>query len=88
MRMLFLAFALCALTSLLCAVLLFRAYARTRAPLLLWSGICFLGLFANNVLLIVDVQVLPSVDLAVWRSLPAVVGLAALVYGLVWEGDR
>jgi hypothetical protein len=78
-------FVLCALTSLACAVLLLRGYARTRVRLLLWSGICFVGLFLNNVLLIVDVRVVPDVDLSVWRSLPALAGVALLVYGLVWE---
>ena len=45
---------LCALTSLACAVLLLRGYFRTRARLLLWTGLCFAGLFINNMLLIVD----------------------------------
>jgi hypothetical protein len=79
-------FVLCALTSLACAVLLLRGYFRTRARLLLWTGLCFTGLFVNNVLLIVDSRT-PNVDLSVWRSLPAVAGLALLVYGLIWEAD-
>ena len=80
-------FVLCALTSLACAVLLLRGYFRTRARLLLWTGLCFAGLFVNNVLLIVDSQT-PNVDLSVWRSLPAVAGLALLVYGLIWDADQ
>jgi hypothetical protein len=79
-------FVLCALTSLACGVLLLRSYARTRARLLLWTGLCFSGLFINNLLLIVDSRT-PNVDLSVWRSLPAVAGLALLVYGLVWDAD-
>ena len=79
-------FVLCALTSLACAVLLLRGYFRTRARLLLWTGLCFAGLFVNNVLLIVDSRT-PNVDLSVWRSLPAVAGLALLVYGLIWDAD-
>jgi hypothetical protein len=80
-----LVYALCALTSLLCMVLLVRGYRRSRARLLLWTAVCFAGLALNNVLLFVDLQVVPSVDLSVWRSLPALVGLLALIYGLVWE---
>jgi hypothetical protein len=80
-------FVLCALTSLACAVLLLRGYFRTRARLLLWTGLCFAGLCINNVLLIVDSRT-PNVDLSVWRSLPAVAGLALLVYGLIWDADQ
>jgi hypothetical protein len=78
-------YVLCALTSALCAVLLLRRYAQTRVRLLLWSGLCFIGLALNNLLLIVDVHVVPEVDLSIVRALPAVVGVALLIYGLVWE---
>lgn len=80
-----LVYALCALTSLACAVLLLRGYGRSRVRLLLWSGLCFAGLATNNVLLLVDKQLVPSVDLSLWRSLPALAGVALLLYGLVWE---
>ena len=80
-----LVYALCALTSLACAVLLLRGYATSRARLLLWSGLCFAGLAANNVLLLIDKRVVPTVDLSLWRSLPALAGVALLLYGLVWE---
>jgi hypothetical protein len=80
-----LVYALCALTSLACAVLLLRGYAASRARLLLWSGLCFAGLAANNVLLLIDKRVVPTVDLSLWRSLPALAGVALLLYGLVWE---
>jgi len=78
---------LCALTSAACAVLLWRGYRRSRARLLLWSSLCFWGFFLNNVLLIVDVQLVPDVDLSFWRSVPTAVGLALLLYGLVWDAD-
>ena len=80
-----LVYALCALTSLACAVLLLRGYASTRARLLLWSGLCFAGLAANNVLLLIDKRLVPTVDLSMWRTLPALAGVALLLYGLVWE---
>jgi hypothetical protein len=78
-------YALCALTSLAIAVLLLRGWRRTRARLLFWSGLCFVGLFLNNLLLVVA---LPGVSLEaqhVWRGAPALAGLALLIYGLVWE---
>ena len=81
-------YVLCALTSLACAVLLLRGYRRSRVRLLLWSGLCFLGFFLNNVLLFVDLRVVPQVDLAVIRLLPAVIGIGMLLYGLIWEGER
>jgi hypothetical protein len=80
-----LVYALCALTSLACAVLLLRGYAAGRVRLLLWSGLCFAGLALNNVLLLVDKRLVPAVDLSLWRTLPAVAGVALLLYGLVWE---
>jgi hypothetical protein len=76
---------LCAATSLACALLLGRGYRHNRLRLLLWSGLCFLGLTAENIFLFVDMIVVPQVDLSVYRSLPAVVGVAALLYGLVWD---
>jgi hypothetical protein len=80
-----LVYALCALTSLACAVLLLRGYRSSRARLLLWSGLCFAGLAANNVILLIDKRVVPTMDLSLWRSLPALAGVAILLYGLVWE---
>ena len=78
-------YALCALTSMACAFLLLRGYRRNRVPLLLWTALCFSGLALNNVLLFIDVRVVPAVDLSVWRSLPALVGVGFLIYGLVWK---
>jgi uncharacterized protein DUF5985 len=76
---------LCALTSLLCSWLLLQGYRRSRTRLLLWSGLCFAGFFVNNVLLIVDLRVLPERDLSIIRILPVLVGLALLIYGMVWD---
>jgi hypothetical protein len=78
-------YALCALTSIACAWLLLRGYSRTRVRLLLWSGLCFSGLALNNILLFIDVRMLPDVDLSIIRTIPAVAGVLLLIYGLVWE---
>jgi hypothetical protein len=79
---------LCALTSLLCAWQLLRAYRQSRTRLLLWSGLCFVGFFLNNLLLILDLRVMPERDLSLIRTLPVLLGLALLIYGLVWDADR
>ena len=76
---------LCAVASLVCAILLWRGYRQSGARLLRWSAICFVGLFLNNVLLIIDTHVLPQMDLALVRMIPALLGALALVYGLVWD---
>ena len=76
---------LCILTSLVCAVLLVRGWLATRVRLLLWSALCFIGLALNNILLFVDVRVLPETDLSVVRTLPALAGVLILLFGLVWE---
>ena len=78
-------YALCVITSALCAVLLLRGYARSRVALLLWAGLCFIGLAVNNLLLFVDVQIVPDIDLSAWRTLPALAGVLLLIYGMVEE---
>lgn len=76
---------LCALTSFLCAVFLYRGYRRNPSRLLMWSAICFVGLALNNILLYIDVIILPypEYDLSVPRSIPALAGLLCLVWGLI-----
>ncbi|MEO8575968.1 MAG: DUF5985 family protein [Gemmatimonadales bacterium] len=76
---------LCAVTSFACAFLLFRGYRRTSVRLLLWSGLCFTGFFINNIILIIDLRLLPEQDLSVIRSLPLLAGISCLLYGLTAE---
>ena len=78
-------YALCALTSVVCAILLLRGYGSSRTRLLFWAGLCFVGFAINNILLFVDLVLLPDVDLFLWRTLPALAGILLLIYGLVWE---
>jgi hypothetical protein len=80
---------LCALTSLTCAALLLRSYRKTRYRLLLWSGLCFVGLALNNVSLIFDKLVIGArMDLSLLTKVPALVGLGLFIFGLVWEDER
>ena len=82
-----LVYVLCAVTSLLSAVLLIRSYLATRTRLLLWSSICFTGLALNNIGLVVD-KATPDLDLSLARTLPALVGMLVLLYGLIWDSRR
>lgn len=79
---------LCALTSLLCAVLLTRSWWLSKSRLSLCSAICFVGLMLNNVMLIVDKVITgPTVDLSAWTKLPAILGLAVFLVGLILDGE-
>ena len=76
---------LSALTSAACVVLLWRGYRRSGVKLLFWSALCFVGLGLNNLLLFIDLILVPDVDLSIWRKLPAVLGVCVLIYGLVTD---
>jgi hypothetical protein len=79
---------LCALTSGLCAWLLWRSYRATRTQLLLWSALCFVGFAFNNALLFTDLVLLPqSFDLSIARNSTALLSLVVLVYGLVTDTE-
>lgn len=78
---------LCFATSLLCVILLVRSYVRSRARLLFWSALCFVGLAANNLFLFVDLVMLPMVDLLPLRHLSTLAAIAVLVYGFIWETE-
>lgn len=80
---------LCALTSLLCAVLLLRGFFRGRKRLLLWSGLCFAGLTLSNALMFVDLVLLPQTPrLYMPRLVTAAGAMLLLVYGLVWDTEE
>ncbi len=76
---------LCAATALACGVLLLRGYGRSRVRLLLWCGLCFLALTVENVILFIDLILVPQVDLSPYHFVVAGVGVVVLLYGLIWE---
>ena len=82
-----LVYSLCTLTALFCSISLLRAHARTGTRLLLWSGLCFALLALNNALVVVDLVVLPDVDLFLFRNVTAFLGMMLLLYGLIWESE-
>ena len=75
------------LTTLACALLLLRGFAHARKRLLLWSGLCFVGLTISNLFRFMDLVILPDVDLYLWRLLAAAIAMALMVYGLIWDSD-
>jgi hypothetical protein len=75
------------LVTLACAILLLRGYSRSHTSLLLWSGLCFGALAVSNFLVFLDLVIYPEVNLYRARLVTAVIALAMLLYGLIWE-DR
>ena len=78
---------LCLAASAGCAWLLLRSYARNRARLLLWSAICFVLIALNNLFVVIDLIVLPSVDLVPLRRLASLGAVAVLLFGFIWETE-
>jgi hypothetical protein len=78
-------YALCAVAAATCAFLLLQAYRRGSNRLLLWSGLCFLGLTLNNLILVADKIIVPHMDLSLWRTSVALAAMAVLLYGLIWD---
>jgi hypothetical protein len=76
---------LSAATSLVAAALLLRQYWRSRTALLFWSFVGFVGLAVNNVLVYVDLVLVPDIDLVLIRILAGAAGLMAMLYGLLTE---
>lgn len=74
---------LCAATSAFCFLLLFRAYRRSRMRLLLWSSASFFVYAVANALLVIDMLVLPGVDIGLYRSLTTLLAVSLLLVGLV-----
>jgi hypothetical protein len=80
-----LVYGLCLGASLLCAVLLGRAYLASRSRLLLWSALCFGFLALNNLLVVADMLFLPDLDMTMARQGAALIGVSLLLIGFVWE---
>ena len=79
---------LCFATSTACAWLLIRNFARTGARLLLWSGLCFVFLAGNNLILMIDLLIFPAADLRIPRHLLALGAVSILLYGFVWDLEQ
>lgn len=78
-------YVLCAITSVVCAGLLFRHSRRGGRGFLYWSGWAFMALAAANILLPVDLAWMKGYDFSVIRNGLTLIGLSMLLYGLIWE---
>ncbi len=78
-------YGLCGLTSLLCAVLLWRSYRSSRYRLLMWSALCFAGLTLSNVALMMDKLIFVETDLLPVRLISGLLALLPLLYGLITD---
>jgi len=81
-------YGLCLLTCVVCAGLLVRQWLRARQPLLMWSALCFVLLALNNLMVVLDMVVLPEHDLTLARHATALSAVAVLIWGFIWEVDR
>lgn len=82
-------YALCLLTSALCAWLLLRAWGQSKARLLLWTAIGFVLLAINNLLLFADMVVFPTqLNLWPWRQAASIATICVLLYGFIWEAEQ
>ena len=80
-------YSLAILASLACTLLLARGYLERRYSLLLWSAICFGFLTLNNVVLFLDMLVVPNMDLRLWRLIAALAGVLCMLYAFIWEAE-
>jgi hypothetical protein len=80
-------YSLCMLTAALCAFLLLRSYLRTRYRLLLWGGLCFVGLTLNNALLVADKVLFPETNLFTARLVLALIAMMVMLYGVIWDAE-
>lgn len=76
---------LCFLTSLSCCLLLIRSYRRNKSRVLLWTAACFVLLAVDNLLVVLDLIVLPTVDLSLPRLLATLFAVSTLLVGFIWE---
>jgi uncharacterized membrane protein len=53
----------------------------------LWSALCFVLLAINNLLVVIDLLVLPSVDLVPLRNLASLAAVSVLLFGFIWETE-
>jgi len=83
-----LVYLLCAVTCWVCAGLLLRTYLARRSRLLYWSALAFCAFGIGNILLCVDLLLIPEQDLMLVRNLATLVGVGCMLRGLISEELR
>lgn len=78
----------CFITCAVCAGLLVRSWLKTRTRLILWIAISFVFLAVNNFFLFADTTLTPpELDLSPYRITTSLIGVAILIFGLIWETE-
>lgn len=78
----------CFLASALCAGLLVRQNTRQPSPVLLWSAACFVLLAFSNLIVVIDMLMLPDVNLRLGRLVLTLLAVSVLLFGFIWEAER
>lgn len=78
-------YGLCLVTSAICAALLLRSYLASRSKLLLYTALGFGFLALNNLFLVGDMVVFPTINLWPFRQAASVAAVAVLLYGFTFE---
>ena len=76
---------LCFLTSISCCLLLIRSYNMNKSRILLWTAACFVLLAIDNLLVVLDLIALPTIDLTAFRLVAIFFAVTTLLIGFIWE---
>lgn len=80
-------YSLCFVTSSLCAALLGRMFALSRARMLFWSAACFVVLGLANLWVIFDILIFPEIDFRLLRLGLSFTAVAVLLFGFIWDTE-
>lgn len=83
-----LVYLLCLVASAVCAYLLLHTWRRSRTRLLFWAALGFAALAVNNLFLVADLVLFPTVDLWLARQAASAAAVGLLLYGFIWEAER
>ncbi|MGE3177202.1 MAG: DUF5985 family protein [Vicinamibacterales bacterium] len=78
---------LCTLTSSLVALLLLREHWQTASRLLFWGAMSFVAMSASNALVLVDLVILPDVNLALVRASTFCLATVLFLVGIMKDVD-
>jgi hypothetical protein len=53
----------------------------------MWSALCFLFLALNNLIVIIDLLIVPKADLRLLRIGLSLAGVSVLLFGFVWDRE-
>lgn len=83
-----LVYTLCLVASAACAFLLLARWRSSRTRLLFWTALGFVFLAVNNLFLVADLVLFPTVDFWPWRQAASAAAIGVLLYGFIWEAER